>query len=81
MGGVELMEGAVGLLGDDPGHGGLAHTGGAVKDHVGDVAGLDDPAQELPLPQNLLLAYHIVQGAGADFVGKRLVHVFPSLSV
>lgn len=36
---------------------------------LGMIAGLDDPAQELPLPQNLLLAYHIVQCAGADFVG------------
>ena len=48
-GGVEPVEGAVGALGDDVGHRGLSRPRGAVEDQVGDVAPLDDPAQQAVL--------------------------------
>ena len=44
-GGVQLVECPVGLLGYDLGDGGLAGAAGAVEDHVGNIAGLDQTAQ------------------------------------
>ena len=61
-GGVELIEGAVGLLGDDIGDGGLSRAAGAVEHHVGDVPGVDQAAQHRALAQNMLLTVDLVQG-------------------
>ena len=78
-GGVELSQGAVGALGDNAGHGGLAGAGGAVEDHVGDLPALHNAAQH-PVPaQNMALAHHIVQGFGSYLVCQRLVHGPPSV--
>ena len=44
--GVQPVQGPVGPPGDDVGHRGLSGTRGTVKDQVGDVTPLDDPAEQ-----------------------------------
>src|SRR5699024_499216 len=70
----------VGGLGDEGGHGGLAHAGGAVEHHVGDLPGLKDAPQRPPRAQNMLLAHHLVQGGGTDPVCQRRSHRSPPFS-
>ena len=73
-GGVELIKGPVGLLGNDVGHGGLSRAAGAIEHHVGNVPGVDQAAQNGPLPQNMLLAVDLIQAGGPQQVGKWLIH-------
>ena len=67
---VEPVEGPLGAPGDEVGHRGIAGTGGAIKDQVGDVSALDDAAQQAVLLQNMALPHHLVQALGADLVGQ-----------
>ena len=53
---VELEQLALGLLGDDVRHGGLPGARGAIENQIGHRAGLDDPPQDGPLAQNMVLA-------------------------
>ena len=80
-GGVEFVQGAVGLLGDDIGHGGLTGATGAVKDHIGDLAGVDQTTQNSPLAQNMLLSIDFVQCGGPQKVRKWLIHIATSIFV
>ena len=76
-GGVELIEGAVRLLGDDVGDSGLAGAAGTIEDHVGDLAGIDEPPQHGALSQNVLLSKHIIQSLRPQQVGQWLIHTQP----
>ncbi len=73
-GGVEPAQGAVGPLRDNPGHSGFPRTGGAIENHVGNVAAFNNAAEEATLPQNMALSHHFVQAGGADFIGQGPVH-------
>ena len=68
-GGVQLIESTVGLLGDDIGNGSLARAAGTVKDHVGDLPGIDKPAQHRALAQDMLLSIDLIQRLGTQQVG------------
>ena len=70
-GGVEPVQFLVGLLGDDVREGRLADARGAVEDEVRDVAGLDDVAKGAARRQEVALADHLIEGAGADPVRQR----------
>ena len=72
-GGVEPVQGAVGLIGDDVGHCGLAGAGRAEKDHVGHLTALDDAAQNPVLAQDVALPHHVLQGLRPNFIGQRTV--------
>ena len=74
-GGVELVEGAVGLLGNDIGDGGLSRAAGAVEHHVGDVPGIDQAAQHRALAQNMLLTVDLVQRLRPQKIGEWLIHM------
>ena len=54
--GVELKELSIRLLGDDICHGCLAGPRGTVEDQVRHRAGVDNPAQDSPFAQNMILA-------------------------
>ena len=73
--GVELVEGAVGLLGDDIGNGGLPRAARAVEHHVGDVSGVDQAAQHRALAQNMLLTVDLVQRLRPQKIGEWLIHI------
>ena len=73
-GGVELAQAPVGSLGDDARHRGLSGAGGAVKNHIGDLAALHDAAQQTVGAENMPLPYHVLQGLGPNLVCQRLVH-------
>ena len=60
--------------GGDLRNGGLAGARGAVKDHVGDGAPLDYPAEKAVLSQYMPLPHHLIQGFGAQFISQRTVH-------
>ena len=76
-GGIEAVERPVNAGGGNLRHGGLSGAGGAVEDQVGDGSPLDDPPQHAPLPQDMPLPGHFVQGFGAKLVCQRLVHGLP----
>ena len=76
-GGVELHQSAVGLVGDDLSQRGFAHTGGAVKDHVGDVTAFQNTAQQAARANDVLLSHHIVQLQRPDLVCQGLIHETP----
>ena len=59
--GVELLEGGLGVLGDDGRQGGLAGAGRAVEDAAGQPVGLDGPAQQPARADELLLAGELLQ--------------------
>ena len=75
------MERPLGLRRNDTGHCGLSNTGGPVKNHIGDPAGLNDSPEQLPLPQYFLLPDHIIQRFGADLIRQRLIHPVSILSL
>ena len=77
-GGVELVEGAVGSLGDDVGDGSLPGTGGAVEDHIGVGPLLNEPAQQGVGAQQMLLTHDLVDGLRADAVRQGTIHRGPS---
>ena len=60
-GGIELIQRAVGLLGNDVGNSGLACAAGAIVNHVGNVAGVNQAAQHRALAQNMFLSKYFVQ--------------------
>ena len=74
-GGVELVEGAVGLLGDDIGNGGLSRAAGAVEHHIGDIPRIDQAAQHRALAQNMLLTVDLVQCLRPQKIGEWLIHM------
>ena len=76
-GGVELVEGAVGPLGNDVGDGGLPGTGGAVEDHVGVGPLLNEPAQQGVGAQQMLLTHDLVDGLRADTIRQGTIHRAP----
>ena len=73
-GGIELIQHPVGLLGDNVGNGGLTGTAGTVEDHIGNIAGINQTAQNRTLPQNMLLSIDLIQGGRPQQIGQRLVH-------
>ena len=75
-GGIELVQGAVGLLCDNIGNGGLSRAAGAIENHIGDISGVNKPAQDALFPQNMLLPIHLVQGSRTKQVCKGLIHSF-----
>ena len=77
-GGVELVQGAVGLLCDDVGHGSFSRAAGAVEDHVGNIPGINEPPQHGVRPQDMLLTVDLVQCGGPQKIGQRLIHRQPS---
>ena len=79
--GVELIEGPVGLLGDDIGNGGFSRAAGTVENHIGNIPGFNQAAQYGPLSQNMLLAHHLIQGLRPQQVCQRLIHHMPPFSV
>ena len=58
---VELVQSHAAVLCDDAGHCGLAGTGRAVEDHVGDAAALNGTAKHPARGQQMLLPAHICQ--------------------
>ena len=73
-GAVELVQGHAAVFRNDPGHGGLAGAGRAVKDHVGDAAALDGAAEHPPRRQQVLLAAHFGKGLGPQPLGQGFPH-------
>ena len=69
---IEPIQLALGLCRDNRGNRRFSHTGRTVKNHVWNVAALDNPAQQTGLSQNMRLANHIRQCGWADTVGQRL---------
>ena len=62
--GGELLEAGVGAAGDDAGEGGLAGAGRAPEDDRGQLAGLDEAAEELAGADEVLLADVVVEVRG-----------------
>ena len=73
-GGVELVEGTLGGIGDDVGDGGLSRAAGAVEDQIGDLPRLNHAAEHFALTEDLLLAEHLIQRLWAQLVRKGLIH-------
>ena len=73
-GGIEFIEGSIGLFGDDVGNGGFAGAAGAVEDHIGNRARGNEAAQHRAFSQNMLLTEDLVQGLGTQEICKRLIH-------
>ena len=71
--GVELSQRAVRLFRDDARDGRFACAGRAVKDHVRDIAALDNAAQQPALAENVVLADDVVQLRRAQLVRQRAV--------
>ena len=65
---VQFAEFAVGLLCDDGSQCRLSHAGWAVEDQIGDHPRGKNPAQGFPFPQQMALAYHLIQRLGTDAV-------------
>ena len=59
--GAELLEMAAALLGQQPCQGGLAGAGRAVEDHRAQPVGRQQPPQQLPLAEKMLLADELGQ--------------------
>ena len=75
---AEIDEVGLRLAGDDPGQGGLSHPRRAPEDHGGHPVLVDQLPQHLPLPQKVLLAHKLLQGAGTHPGGQGDVPwVFP----
>ena len=74
---IQLVQRPLGLLGDDIGNGGLAGAAGAVEDHVGYIAGLDQAAQDRPLTQDMVLTVYFIQCCGPQKICQRLIHPTP----
>ena len=70
--GAELLEMAAALLGQQPGQGGLAGARRAVEDHRAQAVGLQQPAEQLPLAEKMLLADELGQRHGPHPRGQRL---------
>ena len=62
--GGEIDEGSFGAACNDPGQGGLSHTGRPPEDHGGDVVLFNETPQDLPLSQKVLLSHEFLQGSG-----------------
>ena len=60
-GGIELSQGAVGPLGNDPCDGGFTCAGRAVEDHIRDLSALHDAAEHAVFTQNMLLPDDVVK--------------------
>ena len=73
-GGVEPVEGLIGLPGDDVGDGGLSGAGGAVEHHIRLRAAVDQPPEHGAGGEQMPLAHHLVQCFGADLIRKRPLH-------
>ena len=71
-GGVQSVELHAGIFGNDVGGGGLSRAGRAKEDHVADLSRGQHTAENASLANQMLLAYHIVKGFGANLVGRRL---------
>ena len=69
--GGEFDEAGAGLFGDDFGEGGLADAGRAPEDDRGGIVALDQHAERLAGPEEMLLAGELVEGAGAHALGER----------
>ena len=65
-----------GRFGDDAGNGGFAHAGRSVKYQIGDAAAVYNSAQHSALCQKVALTDHLIEGGGAQRIGKRrIVHL------
>ena len=71
---VELVQSHAAVLCDDAGHCGLAGTGRAVEDHVGDAAALNGTAKHPARGQQMLLPAHICQRFGPQALRQWFVH-------
>ena len=71
---IELMQGHAAVLSDNAGHRGFARAGGAIKNHVGDLAALDGAAENSARSQKMLLAADISQSFGAQTLRQRFIH-------
>ena len=67
------VEGHLGVLGDDAGQGGLAHSRRPPQDKRRDVAALDHAANHRALAHQVALADVVIEGAGPQPFGKRFV--------
>ena len=79
-GGIEVIEGLIGALGDDVGDGGLSCAGRAVEDKVCLCAVLDQAAQQCALAQKMLLSCHFFKALGTDFVCQRAHRITSKIS-
>ena len=61
----------LGGVGDDPGQGGLAAAGRAPEDQRAEAVGLDQAAQKLALPKDVVLTYVFRDGARPHALGQR----------
>ena len=71
---VELVQSHAAVLCDDAGHCGLAGTGRAVEDHIGDASALDGAAKHPARGQQMLLPAHICQRFGPQALRQWFVH-------
>ena len=63
-GAVELVQLHAAACRDDAGHSGFANAGGAVEDHVGDLAAFDRAAENLIFAEKMLLSADFIQSCG-----------------
>ena len=70
---ADRLEGGLGSCGDEAGEGGLAGAGRSPEDERGQTPGGDGAEQDAVLPDDLLLADELVEGAGAHSFGQRRV--------
>ena len=77
-GGVQFVKGTVGLLGNDICNGGLTCTAGTIENHVRNLTGINEPAQDGILAQNMLLTVNFIQRGGPQQIGQWLIHRQPS---
>ena len=63
-GGVDLLEVAFGVLGDERGEGGFAGAWRAVEDDAGQPVGFEHAAEEFAGAEEMLLADEFLEGAG-----------------
>ena len=71
--GIQPVQGAVGTLGNDVGHRGLARAGGAVKDHIRDIPTLYNAAEHTVLAENMRLTHHLIQRLRPNVVCQRTI--------
>ena len=69
---ADLLEMAAALLGQQPGQGGLARARRTVEDHRTEAVGRQQPAEQLPFAQEMLLPDELGERGGPHPRGQRL---------
>ena len=80
-GGVQTVQGLVGLFRDDIGNGGLAGAGGTVEHHIGVGPALNQPSEYSAGSQQVALSHHFLQCFGTYLIRQGTAHGPPSFRV